>query len=131
MARFSSLGADGPFADDRTRLHCFERFLANRCEEVNNYSGRMTRSFCDGSDRFTCCCIDILQDRIIPRRITGRVRMDTVDDVMFGHGRQCDKPRPLGQLARASRFAGGPALILLSSHPNQSRENMTVRHGLT
>jgi hypothetical protein len=90
MARFSSLGADGPFADDRTRLHCFERFFANRCEEVNNYSGRMTRSFCDGSDRFTCGCIDTLQDRFVPRRITGRVRMDTVDGVMFWHGRQRD-----------------------------------------
>ena len=91
MARFSSLCAHRPLADDRTHLHCFERFFTNRCEEVNNYSGWMTRSFCDGSSRFAYRRVDTRQDRSVPHRIAGRVQMDTVDGVMFGHGRQSDK----------------------------------------
>ena len=88
MARFPSPLAR-PFR--RTHLHCFERFFTNRCEEVNNYSGWMTRSFCDGSSRFAYRRVDTRRDRSVQHRIAGCVQMDTVDGEMFGHGRQSDK----------------------------------------
>jgi hypothetical protein len=65
--------------------------FTNRCEEVNNYSGWMTRSFCDGSSRFAYRRVDTRRDRSVEHRIAGCFQMDTVDGVMFGHGRQSDK----------------------------------------
>src|SRR5271166_6111877 len=55
MARFSSPARGSAEGLGRTRHHYFERFGANRFQELNNYSDRMTRSKCDdlaGSKRY-------------------------------------------------------------------------------
>jgi hypothetical protein len=65
MARFSSRRADRPRGDDRTQLHYFERFVKNRFEGLNTYSGWMTRGKATSSSRFTKYRLDPLQHGLV------------------------------------------------------------------
>jgi hypothetical protein len=92
MARFSSLCADRPLADDRTRLHCFERFVhksLRRSEQLFRVDDkkllRWLKQICISTRRHPARSLGP------QHRIAGCVQMDTVDGVMFGHGRQSDK----------------------------------------
>src|SRR6266481_8885729 len=98
MARFSSRRADRPLADDRTQLHYFERFVTNRCEGLNTYSGRMTSDKAISSSRFTKHRLDPLQHRLVPDVVAGRVQMDAINGVMLRHCRQRNERR-MGFLA--------------------------------
>jgi len=65
MARFSSRRADRPRGDDRTQLHYFERFVKNRFEGLNTYSGWMTRGKATSPSRFTKYRLDPLQRDLV------------------------------------------------------------------
>jgi hypothetical protein len=92
MARFSSLSAlYGRIRSARKRASSM-RFGTNRIEEVNNYSGQMTRIFVTLSARFAERGLDPVQNGPVPDFIAGPVQMDTVQGVMFRHGRQRKRP---------------------------------------
>ena len=84
---------------------CFERFFANRYEEVNNYSGWMTRSFYERSGRFAYRSVDTPQDRLEPTpRIAGGVQADTIDGEVLGMAGKAIKLVP-ASLASSGRIA--------------------------
>lgn len=90
MARFSSparLRALGVGREARV-FNVLNDFDTNRFEELNNYSGRMTRQIVVISAGLAEDRFDPLQNRLVPDLVTGRVEMDTIEGVMLRHSRQ-------------------------------------------
>src|SRR5207302_11383213 len=62
-------------------------FVANRFEELNNYSGDLTIQIEVISGGFAERSLDPLQNGLIPDLIAGRVEMDAIELVPFRHRR--------------------------------------------